>query len=80
MEKALGPAGMSFRRVWADEAESVALQPNTLDPVKGGHSAAAALVRWSSSEDCGNYRLDKSAKNQLNIRALLQATRSATLV
>lgn len=32
MEKALSLAGMSFRRVWADEAESVALQPNRLDP------------------------------------------------
>jgi hypothetical protein len=50
MEKALSLAGMSFRRIWADEAESVALQPNRLDPVAGSHSAAAALVRCSSSE------------------------------
>lgn len=80
LEQALSPAGMSSRRVWADEAESVALQPNRLDPVAGSQSAAAALVRCSSSEDCGNYRLHKPATNQLNVPALLQAFRSATLV
>ena len=41
--RALRPAGMSFRHVLADEAESVVLQPNRLDPVTGSHSAAAAL-------------------------------------
>jgi hypothetical protein len=80
MEKALSLAGMLFRRVWADEAESVALQPKRLDPVAGSHSAAAALVRCSSSEDCGKYRMDKPATNQLNVPALLQASPSATLI
>jgi hypothetical protein len=50
MEKALSLAGMLLRRVWADEAESVALQPNRLEPAAGSHSAAAVLVPCSSSE------------------------------
>jgi hypothetical protein len=37
--------GMSFRLVWVDEAESVALQAEqTLTLVQGSNSAAAALV------------------------------------
>jgi hypothetical protein len=45
-----------------------ALQPNR--PLEGSHSAAAALVLCSSSEDFENYRLDKTGVEMLSHQTL----------